>query len=304
MAGPAKATNLNLWPAPTELQRHSTVCALCGSGMALLAAVVGVEQVDELPIPCSRLEFAALLLISGSLLMELAAYCQRQNGRQSRRPSDASSQRSGPVRKALSILRPIGLAALAMGCCTAMGKGVAYRLGIVPRTWSGLPGVVFGCFVHLSWPHFGWNALALFLLGPCVLLASSSTGDISSFAVASVFIAITSGLCVWCLARPALHAGASGMACGYLGLLLALVLRRKDLPLGTLLLVLGVVACYGSALLLHRPMTGGRLLLYEACMSRSTSAEHHTFGFLSGLASAIFFCRPARTDDRSEASLD
>ena len=35
------------------------------------------------------------------------------------------------------------------------------------------------------------------------------------------------GLGVWCVARPAFHAGASGVVCGYLGLLTALVLRRR-----------------------------------------------------------------------------
>jgi len=74
--------------------------------------------------------------------------------------------------------------------------------------------------------------------------------------------------------------------------------------MGSMLIVLAVAACYGSALLLTRPSNGTlvscvegncferRLSLYEACKSQTTSAEHHTFGFLSGLASALFFCPP------------
>merc|ERR1719253_2272734 len=98
------------------------------------------------------------------------------------------------------------------------GPEVARRLGIVPRTWSGLPGVVLGCFVHTSWSHFSWNALAFCLLGLIVLRTTTTTsrhgsaisvggaGAVMPFAAVTVFIAVSSGFCVWCLARPALHA--------------------------------------------------------------------------------------------------
>jgi len=62
-------------------------------------------------------------------------------------------------------------------------------------------------------------------------------------------------------------------------------------------MVFGVAACYGgAALLAARPVPGfsGRSMLYEACVSRTTSAEHHTFGFFSGIASVFFFCQSGR----------
>jgi len=202
--------------------------------------------------------------------------------------------------------------ALLMGGATGLANNVdaVHRLGIIPRTWGGLPGVVFGCFVHLNWRHCGWNALGVVLLGSFAFqaafgrtsLEASSDGrneggrsNLFTFAGVSVFIALTSGFCVWCLARPALHAGASGVVWGYGGLLLALMLRRRDVPLGSLLMVLAVVVCYGSAALLtlgrrgifvDQPISS---ILYEACTSRTTSVEEHTFGFLAGLASAVFF---------------
>lgn len=40
-------------------------------------------------------------------------------------------------------------------------------------------------------------------------------------------VGLSKSLGVWCMARPAFHAGASGVVCGYLGLLTALVLRRR-----------------------------------------------------------------------------
>eukprot|EP00931_Biecheleriopsis_adriatica_P019247 TRINITY_DN13178_c0_g1_i1.p1 TRINITY_DN13178_c0_g1~~TRINITY_DN13178_c0_g1_i1.p1 ORF type:complete len:376 (-),score=58.30 TRINITY_DN13178_c0_g1_i1:188-1315(-) len=326
------------WLQAALLQRASTQCALLGSAVAVVGIIRGADErntQDLQNLRCTWSELAALALICTSLGLEAAAICQRRyhghrnvagcldrgeclNRGDCLKPSPSrpgslpqESVSLTTAQQVLPFFRVLGLAALAMGCFTAFGTGAAQRLGIVPRTWGGLPGVFFGCFVHFSWPHFGWNALALVLLGPCVLFAASTTGSdrcraaincgstcnsVTNLAAASAFIALSSGFCVWCLARPALHAGASGVVCGYVGLLLALVLRRRDLPLGTLLMVLGVVACYGSALLLHRPATGrlahhGRLLLYEACTSQSTSSEHHTFGFLSGLASALFFCR-------------
>lgn len=315
------------WLSLKELQRTSTRCALLGSGLALLGSTLpGVDSDRGGQASYSHLEIAALVLICGSLGLELTAFLQRRQAdtnelgkERGEVPATETTSRNagGDQRKtALAVSRPqllaallrlLGPLALAMGCCTALGAGATHRLGIMPRTVEGLPGVVFGCFVHLSWPHCGWNALALVLLGPCVLLAVSASGEaqprqgepredgISKFFAASAFISLTSGFCVWCLARPALHAGASGLVCGYLGLLLALLLRRGDLPLGTLLMVLGVVACYSSALLFHRPAAGHSQLLYEACTSQSTSAEHHTFGFLSGLASVLFFCRPGHS---------
>uniref|UniRef100_A0A7S0AMB4 Peptidase S54 rhomboid domain-containing protein n=1 Tax=Pyrodinium bahamense TaxID=73915 RepID=A0A7S0AMB4_9DINO len=326
--------------APT-LQAVSTRCALAGSVVAVLDALTQ-EPVVSQP---SRLELAAVALITASLLLEAETFRRRCrctgakargcHGRQcspqlERAATGATASTdtaaSGPVgRPWPQLLVLLGLASLVMGGFTALGAGAARRLGIVPRTWGGLPGVVFGCFVHLSWRHCGWNALALLLLGPCVLRAAPSAetlgargeggsgarsgiGGVAPFMAASAFISVTSGFCVWCLARPAIHAGASGIVCGYVGLLLALTLRQRDVPLGSLLMVLGVVVCYGSVVLLSRPMAGGcprgdcfngRLSLYEACTSRTTSAEQHTFGFLSGLASALFFCQPRLPTQRA-----
>ncbi|CAJ1376819.1 unnamed protein product [Effrenium voratum] len=262
---------------PQKLQRASTRCALLGSALAVAGVATGTET-----------ELAAVALIVLSLGLEaLAAFLRHRDGLAcwpmlQRREGKAQKRDKDDL---LSCLRVFGPAVLAMAIFTAWGSGAVRRLGIVPRTWEGLPGVFFGCFVHFSWPHCIWNAVALALLAPCVLGAG-----VGNLPAASAFIALSSGFCVWCMARPALHAGASGVVCGYLGLLMALVLRRRDVPLGTLLMVLGVVVCYGGALLLHSP--GLSLPLYEACTSRSTSAEHHTFGFLSGLASALLFVQP------------
>mmetsp|Transcript_38786 Transcript_38786/g.60376 ORF Transcript_38786/g.60376 Transcript_38786/m.60376 type:complete len:339 (-) Transcript_38786:141-1157(-) len=299
------------------LQSASTPCVILGSAVAL-AGSWNQEPGTARP---THLELGAAGLLALSLLLEALAFLHRRSSQKNEEAPPSASCEQRPRQPAgcgwpqlLLLLGPT----VAMGSLTALGgPSAARQLGIVPRTWSGLPGIVLGCFVHFNWYHFMWNALAFLLLGLIVFRATSSyvsdlgdrrRGEALVFAAVSLFIAISSGFCVWCLARPALHAGASGVVCGYAGLLLALTLRRRDVPLVPLLMVLAVVACYGSAAFLGSqqragyrgsPCQGiecfyGRSSLYEACTSRTTSAEHHTFGFLSGLASALFFCEPGR----------
>jgi len=321
-----------------RLQALSTRCALVGSA----AAVMDAATQDFAVQGPSSLALLAVAGLSTSVVLEVAALHLRGQARRvgvtTLLPSPVAAEQvenvaaaaasapkdEGTPRRLVeeppwrSVLLVLALASLAMGCFTALGAGVAKNLGIVPRTWGGLPGIFVGCFVHLSWRHCGYNALALFLLGPCVLRAAAppagqpaagagtggdeeaeraARGGIVRFIAASAFISLTSSFFVWCLARPALHAGASGVVWGYVGLLVALTLRRRDVPFGSLLLVLVVAACYGSSVLRAglRNRAGAShhgLLLYEACKSQTMSAEHHTFGFLSGLASVLFFCRP------------
>eukprot|EP00418_Pyrodinium_bahamense_P044432 CAMPEP_0179209746 /NCGR_PEP_ID=MMETSP0796-20121207/104608_1 /TAXON_ID=73915 /ORGANISM="Pyrodinium bahamense, Strain pbaha01" /LENGTH=360 /DNA_ID=CAMNT_0020914705 /DNA_START=54 /DNA_END=1134 /DNA_ORIENTATION=- len=310
--------------APT-LQAVSTRCALAGSVVAVLDALTQ-EPVVSQP---SRLELAAVALITASLLLE-AEPSDEGAVAQARRhvaAMDASAHRSSNAPPQVPRPAPT-LQQRACGQAVAAAAG-APGPGLVgdgrlhcPRGWRGAaPG---HRAADLGWParRCVWvlrapqlATLRLERLGPAAarpVRAQSCTfrGDIGStgrrrqrrtqrlapFMAASAFISVTSGFCVWCLARPAIHAGASGIVCGYVGLLLALTLRQRDVPLGSLLMVLGVVVCYGSVVLLSRPMAGGcprgdcfngRLSLYEACTSRTTSAEQHTFGFLSGLASAV-----------------
>eukprot|EP00438_Fugacium_kawagutii_P025301 Skav210355 [mRNA] locus=scaffold1491:86038:99531:+ [translate_table: standard] len=256
---------------PHELQRTSTRFAAAGSALAIVSAMRRSGEETEL---------AAVILIAMSLGLEVLAALRRRNHAAGKLQHSVLERYKDPL--LLSTLCP---ALLTMTVFTAWGAGAVRHFGIVPRTLEGFPGVFFGCFVHFSWPHCLWNVVALGLLAPCVLGAG-----VTNLLAASTFIALTSGFCVWCMARPAFHAGASGVVCGYLGMLTALVLRRRDVPLGTLIMVLGVVACYSSALMMHGSGTPFEPF-YEACKSHKTSAEHHTFGFVSGLVFALVFVR-------------
>ena len=95
-----------------------------------------------------------------------------------------------------------------------------YRLdiefGILPDHVSRLPEIFTAPFLHFSWQHIEGNSVPLFVLG--VLAAYRS---LARFLVASLIIAVTSGLAVWLFqSGNELTVGASGLIFGYFGYVL------------------------------------------------------------------------------------
>ena len=95
-----------------------------------------------------------------------------------------------------------------------------YRLdsefGILPEHVSRLGEIFTAPFLHFSWQHIEGNSVPLFVLG--VLAAYRS---ISRFLLASLIIAVTSGMAVWLFQSPnELTVGASGLIFGYFGYVL------------------------------------------------------------------------------------
>jgi hypothetical protein len=88
--------------------------------------------------------------------------------------------------------------------------------GIVPRTWSGLDGVLWAPFLHGGFGHLLANTLPLLVLGGFVAL-----GGMRRWVAVTAFVVITGGLATWLVARPAIHIGASGLIFGYAGFLLS-----------------------------------------------------------------------------------
>jgi membrane associated rhomboid family serine protease len=96
----------------------------------------------------------------------------------------------------------------------------SYRLdssyGIVPRDPGRLGEIFTAPFLHFSWAHIEGNSVPLFVLG--VLAAYRS---LLRFALATLIIAVTSGLAVWLFqSGPSLTVGASGIIFGYFGYVL------------------------------------------------------------------------------------
>jgi membrane associated rhomboid family serine protease len=95
-----------------------------------------------------------------------------------------------------------------------------YRLdsefGILPEHVSRLGEIFTAPFLHFSWQHIEGNSVPLFVLG--VLAAYRS---IPRFLIATLIIAVTSGLAVWLFqSSNELTVGASGLIFGYFGYVL------------------------------------------------------------------------------------
>jgi membrane associated rhomboid family serine protease len=141
------------------------------------------------------------------------------------------------------------------------------RLGIRPRSWSGLVGIVFAPFLHGSWEHLEGNTIAFLSYGGLILLHNPA-----DFGAVTVTVALSSGLGTWLLGRPPNHIGASGVTFGYLGFLFSLAFFDRSIPA---ILLLTVTAIFYSNRLWG-------LLPF----SKRVSWEEHLFGFMGGIYAA------------------
>ena len=108
--------------------------------------------------------------------------------------------------------------------------------GIVPRTPTGLAGVVFSPFLHGSYLHVQSNSVALLALGTLAVIRSGSR-----FPWVCLIIMLAGGLGVWAIGRTAAHVGASGLVFGLFGyLLLRGILDKSILSVLVAVVVAGV----------------------------------------------------------------
>lgn len=102
-------------------------------------------------------------------------------------------------------------------------------LGIVPRDFSHLIGILCAPFLHANLEHLLHNTLMFIVLG--VLVASTRREHFHSI---SLIIMSASGLGVWLFARggtggeAATHIGASGVLYGYVGYLVTEVIGGRQ----------------------------------------------------------------------------
>ena len=138
------------------------------------------------------------------------------------------------------------------------------RLGIQPRTGSGLIGVMFAPLLHGNFAHLAANSIPLVVLGTLVAFT-----DLTNLLVVTLVTWVVSGGGVWLFGRSKTrHLGASGLVFGYLGFLLVLAALKQS-PLA-ILLALVAVLLYGGALWGILPLRPGR------------SWQGHLFGLVAG----------------------
>ncbi|MFC0400053.1 rhomboid family intramembrane serine protease [Paraburkholderia rhizosphaerae] len=144
-----------------------------------------------------------------------------------------------------------------------------YRYGVVPRTLSGLQGILFAPWLHASVGHIAANTGGLIVLGWLCMWPR-----ISNFVSATIGAMLGGGMCAWLFGAPhSVHIGASGLVFGYAAYLVARGLYTRNL---LSVLVAGFVGfSYGLTMLF------GVLPLYPG-----VSWQTHLGGALGGAVAA------------------
>lgn len=138
-------------------------------------------------------------------------------------------------------------------------------LGVYPRTVDGLIGIPLSPLIHHSLPHVAANTIPFAVLGGLVVLRGPRV-----FWQVTIGITLIGGTAVWLLARPAYHAGASGLIFGYFGYLVACAWDERSFS--SLMVAILVVFLYGGMLWGVLPSLPG------------ISWEGHLFGLAAGVA--------------------
>lgn len=141
--------------------------------------------------------------------------------------------------------------------------------GIIPRTLSGLDGILWAPVLHGGFGHLLANTLPFLVLGAFVAL-----GGIRRWLAVTAFVVVLGGLATWLFARPAAHVGASGVVFGYAGFLLVAGFVEKSIRGIAVAVIVGV-------------LFGGMVLQGIAPVSSYVSWESHLFGLAAGVLAAF-----------------
>jgi membrane associated rhomboid family serine protease len=143
------------------------------------------------------------------------------------------------------------------------------RHGVVPRTVSGLQGLLFAPWLHASLAHIMANTGGLLILGWLCMWPR-----VANFWQATIGAMLGAGLCAWLFgASYSVHIGASGLVFGYAGYLVARGFYTRNFL--AMLVALFVAGSYGLSILL------GALPLYPG-----VSWQSHLGGALGGIIAA------------------
>jgi membrane associated rhomboid family serine protease len=146
-------------------------------------------------------------------------------------------------------------------------------LGIYPRHFSGLTGIIFGPVIHSGIKHLFANSVPLLVLGSCLFYFYKPIA-IKTY----ILIYLITGICVWAGARDAYHIGASGVVYGLASFLFFSGIFRKD---GRLLAItLLVTFLYGS-------LVWG--IFPDFYRGENISWESHFWGLVTGSILAFYF---------------
>jgi membrane associated rhomboid family serine protease len=140
-------------------------------------------------------------------------------------------------------------------------------LGIYPRSFSGMIGILLAPMIHGSLLHLISNTLPLLFLGIVLFLFYDKIAKRVFFQC--YFI---TNILVWIFARPSLHIGASGLVYGIASFLIFYFLFRNDFK--SLVISIIILILYGGMVYGIFPQQSG------------VSWESHLMGVLVGLITA------------------
>ncbi len=148
-------------------------------------------------------------------------------------------------------------------------------LGIYPRSFVGLSGILFAPMIHGSLVHLISNTFPLLFLGAVLFLFYDKVARQVFFQC--YFI---TNILVWVFARPSYHIGASGLVYGIAAFLIFFGIFKKDFK--SLIISIIILILYGS-------------LIYGILpLQRGVSWESHLIGALVGLGTASQMSRVKR----------
>ncbi len=154
---------------------------------------------------------------------------------------------------------------------TVLSGGALLALGVVPRTMSGLRGILFAPFPHGSLNHIIANSIPFVILGWLVLIR-----DARHFLPVTLASMLGSGIVAWLLGAPgSVHVGASGVIFGYLGFLILSGWFARSLA--SILISVLVTVVWGSVIIGVVPGEAG------------ISWQAHLGGFIGGVFAARRF---------------
>jgi membrane associated rhomboid family serine protease len=143
------------------------------------------------------------------------------------------------------------------------------RHGVVPRTFSGLQGILFSPWLHASLVHLIANTSGLLILGWLAMWPR-----VDNFWQATFGAMLGAGLCAWGFGAPdTVHIGASGLVFGYAGYLVARGYYTRHIL--AMLVALFVAGSYGLTMLF------GLLPIFPG-----VSWQSHLGGALGGIFAA------------------
>ena len=141
------------------------------------------------------------------------------------------------------------------------------RLGIYPRTLSGLTGILFAPMIHGSLIHLISNTFPILFLGSVLFFFYDRIARQVFFQC--YFI---TSILVWIFGRSSLHIGASGLLYGIAAFLISIGLFRKDFK--SILISIVILIFYGG-------------LIYGVFPSQpGVSWESHLLGAIVGVGTA------------------